>query len=65
MPLLPSKKPTKTNTPNTCLACEGTGRNSKGNECYPCDGTGVIEEKGGKSNGTDRQVESRPPSLFD
>lgn len=23
-----------------CKACNGAGKNSKGNECYPCRGTG-------------------------
>ena len=28
-----------------CIACEGTGENSKGNKCRICDGTGVKPEK--------------------
>jgi len=27
-----------------CIACNGTGRNSKGNLCSPCSGTGIQKE---------------------
>lgn len=34
-----------TNKPPKCIACKGTGKNSKGNPCYPCKGTGRKQPK--------------------
>lgn len=40
MPLLPSE--TKK---FTCIACEDTGKNSKGGVCSPCEARGRVKEK--------------------
>jgi len=33
---------------NACVACDGTGKNSKGGKCKPCKGTGLKQKKAEK-----------------
>jgi site-specific DNA-methyltransferase (adenine-specific) len=37
-----STMPKLATTDKPCVACEGTGKNSKGNPCSPCNGTGFL-----------------------
>lgn len=35
------KIPSKIKKPDTCIACSGTGKSTRGEKCWPCRGIGT------------------------
>ena len=58
----PEKEPEKPadEDDDTCIACEGTGVNSKGNECRICHGEGVMPSKEEKKTPPKEQAKKTP-----
>ena len=43
-----------------CIACGGTGKNSKGGSCVPCKGTGIKQEEKAKEEPKEEPVKEEP-----
>jgi len=49
--------------PNECIACDGTGKNSKGNTCKICGGSGKNDDTNGDGDEKENEPEKKPRSI--